>query len=445
VDNGTAKTGALPEAPHLGRAGTKRTGWLARFRRVATWVAERELWLLAVVVPVLMASNRVPPPITALALGLVPVPWLCRLVAKGYLTARTPLDIPITLLLLSVLVSLYASATLSLSMLGVYKIIAVIALFYGLVNGVHSERGIRSVTSLLVASGFVASVVSLMIMQPPGGKLPLLTPLYRYLPQLIGRWVHPNYVGGTLILFIPVGLSLLLFGSERTNKPWLALATASMMFTLLLTQSRSAFLGVVIALLILGIWRNRWFWLAIPLLAVVGVVIVRIYGVEGLVGPLSIAGVTETGIQGRVELWQRAIYVMQDFPYTGISLNTFDLVVDVLYPLFLIGPNVQVFHAHNLYLQIGVELGIPGLVAFLGLLTAFSLTTWEVLQSSQHEPNRQALAIGLFCGVVAYLVYGLTDTIALGEKGGAILWTILALMVVLRLQVQGRKAQGANR
>jgi putative inorganic carbon (HCO3(-)) transporter len=452
VDSGTAKTEALPEAPGLRREGAlevapqvKGTGWLAGLRRAATWVAERELWLLAIVVPVLMATNRTPLPLTLAALALVPVGWVARKVAFGYLTRPTPLDLPIAVLLLAVLLSLYASVDLGTSIIGLHKVIAEVALFYGLVNGLRTARSIRLFTVLFLLAGLAAAGASLLVMQPPGSKLSFLSPLYSFLPTVIARSVQPNYIAGTVVLFFPLSLSLLLFCPRMVSRFVSGSIFLVLGGTLVLTQSRSALSGAVLALLLLAVWRSRWFLLGIPALAGAGWVLVQRVGIEELMGPLTVMGAAVNSLQGRLELWQRAIYIMQDFPYTGISLNTFDLVVDVLYPLFLIGPDVQVFHAHNLYLQIGVELGIPGLVAFCGLLTAFSLTTWEVLQGSQHKPNRQALAMGLFCGVVAYLVYSLTDTITLGEKAGAILWTMLALMVVLKLQVQGRRAQEANR
>lgn len=98
MDNGTAKTGALPEAPGLRREGAleiaqqvKGTGWLAGLRRAATWVAERELWLLAMVVTILLLANTLPLSLVGASALLLPIPWLCRWVAKGYLSRPTQL------------------------------------------------------------------------------------------------------------------------------------------------------------------------------------------------------------------------------------------------------------------------------------------------------------------------------------------------------------------
>jgi len=423
-----------------GEASASRATWKAEKRTAraglkaaASWIAEHELWLLAVVVPVLMASNRVPPTLTLVAMLLIPVPWLCRLVAKGYLTVHTPMDIPIILLLFTVIVSLYASVDLPLSMLGVHKIIAEIALFYGLVNGVRSEKRIWLVTSLLLIAGSVASIASLVVMPRPSSKLLFANP-FPYSPRLVEGLAPPNanYVAGTLVLFFPLAFSLLLFGPKKVYKPLAGLSFLITGFTIISTQSRSALSGVVIALLLLAVWRSRWFLLGIPVLAGVGWVLVQRVGIEELMGPLTFMGTAVNSLQARLELWQRAIYIMQDFPYTGISIGTFDSVINVMYPLFLIGPDAVVFHAHNLYLQTGAEFGIPGLIAYLGLLTAFILTTWAILRSSASGRGFRAIAIGLLCGLIAHLLYGLTDAIVLANKTGTFIWAAFGLAVAIR-------------
>ena len=64
--------------------------------------------------------------------------------------------------------------------------------------------------------------------------------------------------------------------------------------------------------------------------------------------------------ESRQELWERAVYISQDFAFTGIGLRSFPKVVDLLYPLFLIGPNARVPHPHNLYLEVVASLGFVG-------------------------------------------------------------------------------------
>ena len=418
-----------------------------RLKSAANWIAGHELWLLAPAVPALMFPGIVPRTAVVAGLLLVLFLWLVRWVARGYVTVHTPMDIPILGLVAMLPVSLYASVNLQLSFSKLTGIILGVATFYSIVNTLRTRRDIWLMTGLLLLGGVGVSVLSL-VGTHWAAKFPALAPIYRRLPQLIrgvtrspGGGFHPNEVGGTLILFIPLALSLLL---AMVRSRWLLTASLSLtllitVFTFVLTQSRSAFFGLGVALIALGAIRNRWLRLVFGLTVIVGIILLWHFGIER-VGHLLLDVSEETvavgtlTFAGRMEVWQRAVYMIQDFPYTGIGLNTFDLVANVMYPFFLIGPEVQVIHAHNNFLQVGVDLGVLGLVAYLGLLTAFALMAWRIYRYS-NDGVLQALAAGLFCGMLAHQVYGLTDAITLGAKPGIVLWAMMGLMAAIDARV----------
>lgn len=419
----------------------------ARLKGAANWIAEHELWLLAPAVPALMFPRILPRTAVVAGLLLVLFLWLVRWVARGYVTVHTPMDIPILGLVAMLPVSLYASVNLQLSFSKLTGIILGVATFYSIVNTLRTRRDIWLMTGLLLLGGVGVSVLSL-VGTHWAAKFPALAPIYRRLPQLIrgvtrsaGGGFHPNEVGGTLILFIPLALSLLL---AMVRSRWLLTTSLSLtllitVFTFVLTQSRSAFFGLGVALIALGAIRNRWLRLVFGLTVIVGIILLWHFGIER-VGHLLLDVSEETvavgtlTFAGRMEVWQRAVYMIQDFPYTGIGLNTFDLVANVMYPFFLIGPEVQVIHAHNNFLQVGVDLGVLGLVAYLGLLTAFALMAWRIYRYS-NDGVLQALAAGLFCGMLAHQVYGLTDAITLGAKPGIVLWAMMGLMAAIDARV----------
>jgi putative inorganic carbon (HCO3(-)) transporter len=135
-----------------------------------------------------------------------------------------------------------------------------------------------------------------------------------------------------------------------------------------------------------------------------------------------------TNLEGRVEVWSRALYAIQDFPLTGCGLGTFRQVVPVLYPLFFAGPDFDIGHAHNQFLQVALDLGLPGLIAYLALVGIALGMVWHVARSSGVAGgSRQGLALGLVGALVAFHVYGLTDAVALGAKPSVAFWLVLAL------------------
>ena len=412
----------------------------ARLKGAADWIAEHELWLLAVPVTLMLFSGQLPIRIIGVSLLLIPIPWVCRQAAKGYPTAHTPMDLPIVALLGMALVGLYPSVAPSVSKLVLYKMIVEFALFYGLANSFHSERRIRGTIAVLLLAGTGASLLGLIGTGGMAYDFSALLGGYRDpVLQLVRRLneagFNGNIVGGTVAMIFPLYVSLILFDSKGLWKLLLVLSLPVVGGTLLLTQSRGAIVGVVLALLVVGVWRSRWVLASLPVLLGGVLWAVRHFGAQRVAEFFLVTNTTVTAA-GRSELWQRAIYMMQDFPYTGIGLGTFSRVMPVLYPTFLIGPDAVVPHAHNLYLQMGIDLGIPGLVAGMALISAFLLIGVSVMRRARRT-QWEGIAVGAMGGFVVYLVHGLVDNIAFSAKPGVVIWTIMGLATALWLRFKG--------
>jgi len=435
----------MEKAPSSTTTVVGRTSVVARLKGAAGWIAKHELWLLVIAVPVLILSYRFPQVATpfnrsplspaSLALLSLLLPRVCRWVAEGRLTIRTYLDLPLLGLLAMIPVSLYASADFSLSLPILHKMIAEVAIFYGVVNSVCSLKQVRRLAALILGISAGLSLLCLLGTNWPASKIFSLPQVYEHLPRVIIPQLNVagfsrNIAGGVLAMLLPITLSFLLFGSKRILKPILGMSVAIMAFTLLLTQSRGAWIGLAISLLVMGIWRNRWLLLGIPASAAIVFITVQHFGIQSVADFMLITE-SAPSAASRFEIWQRAIYMIQDFPYTGIGLGTFSRVGPLMYPYFLAGPDADIPHAHNIFLQAGVDLGIPGLVAFIGVLVAFVFTAWETLRLSR-DSDLEPLALGLLCGFIVYLIHGLLDSItAVSIKAGIALWALMGFTTAL--------------
>lgn len=402
------------------------------------------------------------------ALLILLAPWLLRWRARGRPTVRTPMDIPILCLLLTLPVAVWSSALPQESLPKLLGIILGAAYFYGVVNSAQTRGWIWRWTFVLVAVGVGIACLSLFGTDWASYKTLPLQPIYQRLPRLIhnvttygGGGFHPNEVGGALTLLVPVSLAACLAlwsrnpglsaratlvpgagRAEESTRRWVSpfLSRASMLLlatlafaltsgVFILTQSRSAYIGLAVGLIAFGVSRSRWFLVALLVLAVMASALVWSVGVEESIDSLLPVESARIAV-GRFEIWRRALYLMRDFPYTGVGLNTFPYVGDAMYPYPSQGLSARVPHAHNNLLQAGVDLGIPGLIAYVGLLAAFTLCAWRVHRASGSRSSR-LLAAGLFSGMLAHQVFGLTDAITLGAKPGFILWIMFGLMAAL--------------
>jgi putative inorganic carbon (HCO3(-)) transporter len=135
-------------------------------------------------------------------------------------------------------------------------------------------------------------------------------------------------------------------------------------------------------------------------------------------------------VSGRIELWSKALYDIQNVPFTGMGMNAFRKVMPVLYPTFLTSPDFDVAHAHNDLLQAALDLGLPGLIAYLSICLVVAALLVRVYRRGG-EPTYRGMAGALGAGLIAHFVFSMTDAIALGAKVGVLFWLTLALVVAL--------------
>jgi hypothetical protein len=252
-------------------------------------------------------------------------------------------------------------------------------------------------------------------------------PWYGRLPALLrdpgdSSPFNPRVMGLALALLAPLVLALALFGRGARQRLFAGALALVMVAVLLLTQSVQAVLGLAAALLFLALWRSRWFLLVLPLILIVAAAAILAYGPQRLVvvllsdnHPLGIAVVL------RWDMWSRALAMIRDMPFTGIGLDAFPLVQTGHYPGLLLGPEP---HAHNLYLQAALDLGLPGLIAFFWLVAALAL--WLRRGRRAADPAGSALLAGSTAGLVAYLVSGFIDTLW-ATKPNLLFWLLLGL------------------
>lgn len=419
---------------------------MQQIRRLAAWLAQVEIYPVALLILAGMLDSAWLP-VAVLGAALF---WPVRRLAYGRWSARTPLDWPLLLLLLMLPVTLWASAIPEKTLPQVWRLLAGAALFYALVNWVNSLARLRLALNLAQAAGISLALAAPVVVQWNALKLAFIpASLYQRFRVLVADPANPNVMAGSLVLLVPLGVALLLAEpfAGRSQANWERLLSAVLVLlgglVLFLTQSRGAWLALLVSLAVLALlrWRRSW------LLWVGGGVAVGLLVIaweparlaENLVSSLTL-GSSAAGIEGRLEVWSRALYMLQDFPFTGIGMGTFTEVADRLYPFFLYAPGT-VEHAHNLYLQVGVDLGLPGLVAWLALalgalLSAFLAwrcsTNCQFVSSTngQYVPWLAGAGAGLLSVQVGLLVHGLSDAVVWGMvRPAPLVWLMWGLAV----------------
>lgn len=401
---------------------------LKRLRSIPIFFASLELWPVALCIAASIASERALVPALAVAGAF----WLIRLLAYGRLTVRTPADWAIALLILMLPVTLWATALPDITRPQVYRLLTGIALYYAVVNWGTTRLRLR-----LLLAGSLTAGISLALIAPLSvrwivDKLAFIPPaLYERFSLLLSDTIHSNVMAGQLVLILPLALALPLFGWRQLG--WLerlfsAIAALLMGSILFLTQSRGALIALGATLLLLTLLRWQRSWLLLTISALMAALTVPLVGTTTILDFLS-SKVTFRGAEGRLSLWSRALYMIQDFPFTGIGMGLYTEIAEVFYPFFLITPAAAP-HAHNLFLQVAVDLGIPALIAWLAILLLVMLSAWQLYQVGRLKSDGWIAGIGagLLCSQIALMVHGLTDAVTWGMvRPAPIVWGLWGL------------------
>lgn len=439
------------------------------FNNLWLWLNRWEWLLLLTISPLLLFPSAVRSP----ALLVAPLLLWARRFRGGSGSRSTPLDGALLLLTVMLLVSLYATYDIALSLPKIAGVVLGLGAYYVIVDRCQQPKSWFAGVGLFCLAGTAITGIALIGTNWFYAFSPL-TPVLSRLPfQIRGLpgaedGFNPNQVAGALVWMIPVLLAFTGLVAVRFRPPlmfaqpiWVSALAVSLacliLFTigvLILTASRGSWIALgmtCFAMLMLVVHKSRAGLLGITL-ASFSLVIIGIF----YLGPRPLMNLaTGESSQERIEIWSRALYAIQDFPFTGLGMNIFRKVVHVRYPLTLIPPGVDVAHAHNEFLQAALDLGLPGLIAFVTLyLGAFWMLTrvWQeagnVVADVPHTPEPllaftrprtvRAMVIGLGGGLVAHLLFGLTDAIALGAKPGFLFWMLLGLTAALYEQIHAR-------
>jgi O-antigen ligase len=256
-----------------------------------------------------------------------------------------------------------------------------------------------------------------------------LRQMWRFGDRLGVGLYETNYLATILVLLVPLAF---VFASQEREPRARALWTGGALLLVLmvfLTSSRGGFLGLLAAAMVY-VYRRRGPGGALGVMALLLVAVVLLptdVGTRALAtifqDPGELPAGLETSNRAHVALFWAALRMIADAPLIGVgplnfkSLSTSYTGLDIA--------NI----AHNTFLEIAAEFGLPALGVFLLLLGATFATLGRAARGGW-RPETRAIAgwaEGLRSGLVGFLVSGFFIS-AQYEK---VLWLTVFLTVTL--------------
>lgn len=221
---------------------------------------------------------------------------------------------------------------------------------------------------------------------------------------------------------------------------WLILAVG-----LVLTQSRAGLVATAVSLLVVAALTvrqpgggRRLLQVSFVLLLGMGIGYsllpppVLAHWQSGLLPEAQTGRTLDTNsLQARMIIWERALNGLADQPLTGMGLAAFDRIAQEPYPLPRYKPG-NFHHAHNLFLQVALDFGVPGVLVFMAVVV---VTAHALIVLYRTVPPAGYLAVwtvGMLGCFAAFVVYNSLDALTLGARPAVVLWFWLGLALAAR-------------
>ncbi|MFB0527169.1 MAG: O-antigen ligase family protein [bacterium] len=254
------------------------------------------------------------------------------------------------------------------------------------------------------------------------GILLSITGIYQFIRGNIvtGTMVNPNILAGYLAMVIPstTGLILSLSGSISRefikSHPFYSVSCLLMVVCLLLTRSLGGIIGVILGICAIVYFKHgkqifikfRYIFITTALVTVI----------------LLLFKLEELQVYNRVLWWWGALRMVYERPLIGVGLGGFETAY-VKYKL----TGLNSLYAHNHFLQIGAEMGVIGLGAFLWFL----FMVWKHINFLSERAKLSSFQIGIFGSLVAVLFHNLIDYNLCIPANAILFWVLLGLLITV--------------
>ncbi|TJX15196.1 polymerase [Tissierella creatinini] len=340
--------------------------------------------------------------------------------------SKSNMDIPVILYLIIILISTLTSISLigSLRDLGLH--LGGLSFVFVMVNSIKSKNVFNALVTVLV---FSATVVALY-------------GLYQYVVgvEIDDAWLdvennpdvrvrvysvfhNPNILAEYLIMIIPLSVSLFWYTKKISKKIVFLGTTLIMILAMLMTLSRGSWVGFAFsAFVFILLLEKRLLLLVVPIS--LGAVYFLPQSILNRI--MSIGNFADSSIAYRFTMWEITMDIIRDYPIAGVGFG--HLPFKQIFETYI--RTMPIYHSHNTYLQTAVEMGIPGLLAFLFLL--FILFKYGILKLVKSEDRYiRILSAGALSSLGGVLTHGMAENVLYLPRIIFTFWIVVGLILTL--------------
>ncbi len=391
--------------------------------------------------------------------------WLSKSIIKGEIIfVKTALNIPAVIFLILIILQ-YIFGRMTSSKIGsiypyatkmyFFEFLFYIFIFLLIINNIHTRRQINKMLFVIIFGSVILSIFGILQKSVPATRVPLLQPFQETVLFYSSRykWLYESYVNMAIFLSLSAFLTYLSYLDKKRgyykfdiSEGWnslFILAIAVMIIGLFYSFSYGGiFVFLVTIILFFFIFLKQVAMkryvlftalVSTTLIAFIGLIWLRrerildyLYAFLQISENLNMYGF-------RIPVWVRALNLIKLNPIFGIGLGTFQYI----FPKYQ--PNSQFYfpHCHNDYLQLFIETGLLGFLAFyFGLFSL--IKKYLTLLNSRHNEYVKSIGYGCLVAIFSVLIYSFIDSNIHQVADMALLFLILGLgSVVIHNRLMG--------
>jgi len=212
------------------------------------------------------------------------------------------------------------------------------------------------------------------------------------------------------------------------NSKFLYLALVTMLFAELLTFSRGGYLGMIfgIGIVIILLWKYISFnkKIILGLISTIAIIFLLTTGQSVVNRFLSSFDFNEGSNSERLKNWNQGSEMFANNFLFGVGIGNYSLEIN---------PTIEYrspVYAHNLYLDIGAEMGILALIIWTFLI---SITIFQLCKISKNSDDEflRIIAVGLIGSLIWFSVHSFFDTPIYSPTILGIFTVIVSLAVII--------------
>ena len=242
---------------------------------------------------------------------------------------------------------------------------------------------------------------------------------------MCGLFGNPNIFAVFLLLTTPLSLAFAIRQRLKRDKAFFGIVFALQSLCLLLTWSRGAWLGWILSLLLfLALCSRRAFSVLLALCGCgFGLVfylpdrILRRFG--------SIGNLTDSSTHYRLNTWRGVLRMLREHPF---GIGSGESAFRAVFPYYAVSGTENVMHAHQIFLEVAVEIGVAGVILFALILALFLANGIHFCRTVE-EGGRRVEGVCLLATLAGCLVMGLFDSLWYHSGLYWLFWSVAALLV----------------